>query len=111
MLHSYGGSREMIKPFAQLGAYFSFPGFYLHERKQRQREAFKQVPPERLLVETDAPDQLLPDHLNRHPLSDAAGKPLNHPANLTAVYEGLAEIFGEDLETMATRVAPAVSRS
>ncbi|HMP82585.1 MAG TPA: TatD family hydrolase, partial [Verrucomicrobiota bacterium] len=61
VLHSFGGPQEMIEPLAKLGAYFSFPGYYLHERKQRQRESFKHVPPDRLLVETDAPDQSLPD--------------------------------------------------
>jgi TatD DNase family protein len=60
VLHSYGGPVEMIPPLADLGAYFSFPGFFLHTRKERQREAFKRVPPDRLLVETDAPDQSPP---------------------------------------------------
>lgn len=105
LLHSYGGPAEMIRPLAKLGAYFSFPGYYLLDRKERQRETFKQVPLERLLVETDAPDQLLPDALNKHPLTDAAtGKAINHPANLRAVYEGLAEIRGIALENLAKQV-------
>ena len=58
VLHSFGGAAEMILPLAKLGAHFSFPGYFLHERKLRQREAFRQVPPDRLLIETDAPDQL-----------------------------------------------------
>ena len=104
VLHSYGGPRDMIEPLAKLGAYFSFPGYYLHERKARQRQVFKHAPTDRLLVETDAPDQLLPGHLNRHPLADAAGQPLNHPANLTAAYEGLAETLNLKCETLAERV-------
>jgi TatD DNase family protein len=105
LLHSFGGPQEMIAPLAKLGAYFSFPGYYLHERKQRQRECFKHVPPDRLLVETDAPDQSLPDNLNRYPLTDGAtGKPVNHPANLAVVYEGLANSLGEGVETLAGRV-------
>ena len=40
VLHSFGGPVEMIPAFAKLGAYFSFPGYFLHERKLRQREAF-----------------------------------------------------------------------
>lgn len=107
VLHSFGGPAEMIPAFAGLGAYFSFPGYFLHERKLRQRETFKYVPPERLLIETDAPDQLLPDDRNRFPLSalpGTDGKPLNHPANLGAVYEGLAEFLGEKPELLARRV-------
>ena len=105
VLHSYGGSREMVIPLARLGAYFSLPGYFAHERKHRQREAFLAVPPDRLLIETDAPDQLLPDARNRHPLKDAhTGKALNHPANLAAVYEFAAELFGESAEALAARV-------
>ncbi|HEY2329130.1 MAG TPA: TatD family hydrolase [Verrucomicrobiae bacterium] len=104
VLHSFGGPVEMIPAFARLGAYFSFPGYFLHERKLRQRETFKQVPPDRLLIETDAPDQLLPEAKILHPLADAAGKPLNHPANLVAVYSGLAEFLGEKVESLTARV-------
>ncbi len=105
LLHSYGGPVEMVKPLADLGAYFSLPGYFAHERKQRQRETFKQVPRERLLLETDAPDQLLPDTRNRCPLGDVAtGKPLNHPANLAAVYEFAAELLGEPLEALVAQV-------
>lgn len=104
VLHSFGGPAEMIPVLAKLGAYFSFPGYFLHERKLRQRETFKSVPPDRLLVETDAPDQPLPEAKNLHPLADATGKPLNHPANLAAVYSGLAEFLGEKIESLAGRV-------
>lgn len=105
LLHSYGGPREMVKPLADLGAYFSLPGYFAHERKQRQRETFGHVPRERLLIETDAPDQGLPDARNRFPLTDpAGGRPLNHPANLAAVYEFAAELLGEPLECLAVRV-------
>lgn len=105
VLHSFGGPQEMITPLVRLGAYFSFPGHHLHERKLRQREAFKMVPPDRLLVETDAPDQSLPDNLNRHPLTDIkSGSSLNHPANLAAVYEGLANTLGQSVESLAALV-------
>ena len=104
VLHSFGGPREMIPALAKLGAYFSFPGYFLHDRKFRQRETFQQVPPDRLLIETDAPDQPLPEQNILHPLTDSAGRPLNHPANVAAVYQGLAEFLGESLESLAGRV-------
>lgn len=104
LLHSYGGPKEMVKPFADLGAYFSLPGYYAHERKTRQRETFRHVPTDRLLLETDAPDQGLPEEQNRFPLVDSmTGKELNHPANLAAVYEFAAEMFGEPIGTFAAR--------
>jgi TatD DNase family protein len=104
VLHSFGGPAEMIPAFAKLGAYFSFPGYFLHERKLRQRETFKHVPADRLLIETDAPDQHLPPERILHPLAAADGRPLNHPANLPAVYAGLAEFLGEKIEPLAARV-------
>jgi TatD DNase family protein len=94
LLHSYGGPREMVGPLARLGAYFSLPGAFAHKQKSRQRDAFRAVPEARLLVETDAPDQLLPSENVRCPLNDLTdGKPINHPANLVAVYQFAAELL------------------
>jgi TatD DNase family protein len=104
VLHSFGGPAEMVPAFTKLGAYFSFPGYFLNERKIRQRDVFKKVPPDRLLIETDAPDQMLPPEKNLHPLAGVDGKPLNHPANLPAVYSGLAETLGEKAEALSARV-------
>lgn len=104
VLHSFGGPVEMIPALAKLGAYFSFPGYFLQERKLKRREAFKKVPADRLLIETDAPDQLLPPEKILHPLTGTDGKPLNHPANLVAVYAGLAKFFDEKPDSLAARV-------
>jgi len=104
LLHSFGGPQEMVGPLAKLGACFSFPGYYAHEKKARQREAFRVVPPDRLLVETDAPDQSLPVELVTHPLPEVAGKPVNHPANLGAVYRFVAQFLCEPPERLAARV-------
>lgn len=105
VLHSFGGPAEMIPALAKLGAYFSFPGYFLLERKRRQRETFRHVPKDRLLIETDAPDQPLPLEQLTHPLTGIDGQPLNHPANVSAVYAGLADFLGERPELLATRVA------
>jgi TatD DNase family protein len=105
LLHSYGGPVEMVKPLARLGARFSLPGYFAHARKTRQREAFLEVPPDRLLIETDAPDQCLPAERVVHPLTDAAtGSVLNHPANLLAVYAFAVELLEEPVEDLARRV-------
>jgi TatD DNase family protein len=104
VLHSFGGPKEMIPALTELGAYFSFPGYFAHERKAKQREAFRAVPPDRLLIETDAPDQLLPENLSKYSITDSNGKPLNHPANLGAVYRFLAEFLGKPFEQLAEQV-------
>lgn len=106
LLHSYGGPVEMVSAFTALGAYFSLPGYYAHERKDRQRETFRQIPLNRLLLETDAPDQLLPDERNQFPLRTSGGdRSLNHPANLAAVYAFAAELRGVPLPELAGQMA------
>lgn len=111
LLHSYGGPVEMVPVFAKLGAHFSFPGYFLHERKARQRETFRAVPPDRLLVETDAPDQLPPDEFIRHPLQAShSRRALNHPANLPAIQAGLAAFLRESPCSLSIRVAENFQR-
>lgn len=105
LLHSYGGPVEMVPEFARLGARFSFAGYFGHPRKEARREAFRRAPPDRLLVETDAPDQLPPAEWiwNAAP-PDAAGRAIHSPANLPAIYELLARVRSESTAELAGRV-------
>ena len=103
LLHSYSGPAEMVPVFARLGASFGFPGYFLHERKARQREAFRHVPPDRLLIETDAPDQSLPSPT--HVLSAPDGTALNHPANLPDILRGLAAVLGQQEQALSRQIA------
>lgn len=111
LLHSFGGPVELVPELTRLGAYFSLPGYFAHARKARQRDTFRQVPLERLLVETDAPDQPLPPEHTRYPLAAGADgapagseRPLNHPANLGAVYVFAAALLGRPLEELAAQI-------
>lgn len=110
ILHSFGGSSEMIERLAPLGAYFSLPGAFARPGREHKAAVFLRVPPDRLLIETDAPDQKLPDTLDRHPLQAADGQRLNHPANLHAVYNFAAALLGEPVETITARVAANLAR-
>lgn len=105
LLHSYSGSVELIEPFVRLGAYCSCAGYFLAPRKLRQLETFRQLPIERLLIETDAPDQLLPEELDRFSLESKDGQRLNHPVNIVATYQGVAEVLGRELSECSTQVA------
>lgn len=105
LLHAYGGSSEMVNGFLERGAYFSFNGYFLGERKDRQRDVFKNLPLDRLLVETDAPSMPLPQAWRTHKLPPGPrNTPLNHPANIEAVYTGLAALRGISVEDLATAV-------
>lgn len=110
LIHAYGGSAEMMRGFLECGAYFSFSPSFLHVRKAAQREVFREVPEDRLLVETDAPDLAPPPEVNPHPLQDAAGKGINHPGNLVVAYEALATLRGWTLAHLQEVVAANFAR-
>jgi TatD DNase family protein len=86
LMHSFGGSIEVARRLLPLGAYFSFSGYFLHERKAAVVEVFRQLPVERILMETDAPDMRPPDAFATHALPGN----LNHPANLPAIGHAFA---------------------
>ena len=104
LLHAYAGSVELAREFAALGAYFSFNGAFLAERHAARRSVFAQLPRDRLLIETDAPAMPLPPERERFSLPPAQnGDRINHPANLSAAYAGLAEALGTpETELQAT---------
>ncbi len=110
LIHAYGGSAELMREFTARGGYFSFNAYFLHERKAAQRAVFREVPAERLLVETDAPAMLPPEERNAYPLRDAAGESINHPANLALAYEALAELRDVSVATLATQVEENFAR-
>jgi TatD DNase family protein len=84
VLHSYSGSAEQVAPFARLGLYFAFAGPVTWERAKRPRLAVRAVPRERLLIETDAPDQTPRPHRGRC-----------EPAFLAEVVRGVAAALDE----------------
>jgi TatD DNase family protein len=100
LLHSYGGSAEMAQILEKLGAYFSISGYFAHGRKAAQREVFRSIPLDRLLVETDAPDMLPPKELIAHDVGE-----INDPRNLPHIYEFAADMFGMPPTTFADRIA------
>jgi TatD DNase family protein len=104
LIHACGCSPEMLAPLAAKGAYFSYGGGVLHPRKIHQRESLVLVPPDRLLIETDAPDILPPASHRPFSLFDAQGKEHNVPANLRAILSGIAELRHESEENMAAQL-------
>jgi TatD DNase family protein len=126
LLHAYGGPAELIPRFAARGAYFSFNGYFLKDTpapdpkchplgdtvfRGARLEAFKRVPLDRLLVETDAPAMALPTGWRTHGLpAGADGAPLNHPANLEAAYSALAALRHVPAAELPPRIAANFSR-
>jgi TatD DNase family protein len=93
LIHAYSCGAKWIEHFAQLGAYFSFSGYFLNPGKEERLEAFKAIPSARLLVETDAPSMLLPAEKELFSLGIGEQR-RNHPGNLVVAYQELAKLRG-----------------
>lgn len=104
LLHSFGGSTEIARRLLFLGAYFSLSGYFFHERKGKQLEVFKNLPMNRLLIETDAPDMLGPKRSIYRDLEDESSKKINHPVNIVAIYRAWASELGIGLEELRTKM-------
>lgn len=105
LLHSYTGPSEMTAGFVKLGAYFSLSGYFLHPKKHHKLEAWRAIPPDRILIETDCPDMGLPTHEHQSiPNTGKSCSELNHPCNLPAIYDFAARTFGLEPTDFATQV-------
>jgi TatD DNase family protein len=102
LIHSVGASPETIRELSFLGAYFSVSGPFGDPAKLKYQEALRAIPPDRLLIETDAPDMLPPPELRLASVVDAeTGKELCHPFNLLCTYVFVREFLGlEDAELL-----------
>lgn len=104
LIHSYSGSVDLIKPLCAHNAFFSFSGTVFEPRRQSARDALLAVPPDRLLLETDAPDMLPPPEHRTHTAPDDAGQPRNHPANLPRIYQSVADLLQLPLEQLTLQL-------
>jgi TatD DNase family protein len=95
VLHSYSGPAELVPVYAELGLHFSFAGPVSWERARKPVAAARAVPAERLLAETDAPDQA--------PAPHRGGR--SEPALVAAVLAGLARARGASLAEIARLTA------
>lgn len=91
VMHSFAGSVETARTCLDMGMYISFAGMVTFKKSQALREVVKEIPIDRILVETDAP------YLAPQPMR---GK-RNEPAFVKATAECLADLFGLPLEDFA----------
>lgn len=91
MVHSASTPSDQVPSWLALGLHLSFAGGVTHYEKVRAAAA--RVPLDRLLAETDAPDQ-----------APAGRDPPNEPAFLPDVVAALAEVHGLPPERLAAQV-------
>ena len=95
ILHSYSGGPARVEAYVRRGCHLSFAGPVSWPEARKPVEALRLTPRDRLLVETDAPDQA--------PAPHRGGR--NEPAFLTRVVEATAAALGLSVEETGTLVA------
>ena len=88
VLHCFGGSLEMATSAIDLGFFISFAGNLTFQKAEDLRSIARQLPLDRLLIETDCP------YLTPVPFR---GK-RNEPARVVETAQCLAELHGRELE-------------
>jgi len=91
VIHCFTGDHETAVKYLDLGFYISFSGIVTFKRSEELREAAKNIPSDKILIETDSP--YLAPVPNR-------GKP-NEPSYIKYVAETVAEVRGISFDELA----------
>ena len=91
VMHCFSSGAELARAALDLGFYLSMSGIAAFPRSDALRAIFRAAPPERILVETDAPYLAPPPHRGRR----------NEPAFTVHTAKVGAEVFGMDLPEFA----------
>ena len=91
VIHCFTGGVELARRALALGFCVSFSGIVAFPRAEVIQEVAREVPEDRLLVETDAPYLAPPPHRGKR----------NEPAFVVEVARKVAALRGTDLETVA----------
>ncbi|TQF09666.1 TatD family deoxyribonuclease [Myxococcus llanfairpwllgwyngyllgogerychwyrndrobwllllantysiliogogogochensis] len=100
LMHSYSGGVELARFYLQKGCHFSFAGPVTWAEARKPLDALRAIPLERLMAETDAPDQA--------PTPHRGGR--SEPAYLPHILEGMARVRGEPLDEVAQRTTENARR-
>jgi len=92
IMHSYCGSREAAQQYLDWGMYISFSGMVTFKNSEALRELVREIPLDRLLIETDSP------YLSPHPRRSQ--RP-NSPALLPLTAACIADVRGMSIKELA----------
>lgn len=95
IMHCFTGSLEVAKQCMDMNFYISFGGPVTFKNAKKPKEVVKEIPMDRLLIETDCP------YLTPHPFR---GK-RNEPSYVKYVAEQIAELRGVTLEEIGTKTS------
>ena len=98
--HCFTGERDELRAYLDLGLYIGITGWICDERRGTHLlELVREIPRERLLIETDAP-YLTPRSLRPQPKSRR-----NEPAFLPHILETIARALGRNVEEVGAETA------
>ncbi|PYQ22404.1 MAG: hypothetical protein DMF79_06060, partial [Acidobacteria bacterium] len=100
VIHCFTGGHELARRALALGFHISFSGIVAFPRADGIQAVAKEVPRDRLLVETDAPFLAPPPHRGKR----------NEPAFVVEVARKVAALRGTSLEDVATAVGANFAR-
>lgn len=105
VLHCFTGSREALHAYLDLGLLIGITGWICDERRGRELQTLvKEIPADRLLLETDGP-WLLPRDLPSPPKDKR-----NEPAYLPHIAATVARLRGDSLETISAQTTANAKR-
>jgi TatD DNase family protein len=92
VIHCFTGNYEAARAYLDLGFYLSFTGIITFKNAEPLRAVVRQIPLDRILVETDAPYLTPVPHRGKR----------NEPAYVRFVAETVAKVRGISLEEVAS---------
>jgi len=91
VLHCFSSGRDLAMRAVELGMYVSLSGILAFKKSEELRAIVADLPPERLLVETDAPYLAPPPYRGKR----------NEPAYVVHTHQVLAEVLGLEVAASA----------
>lgn len=100
LMHSYSGAVDLAKVYARYGCYFSFAGPVTYQGARKPIEALKAIARDRLLLETDAPDQAPTPHRGER----------SEPAYVVEIAKAVADVLGVGFDELAGQTVENTQR-
>tara|TARA_B100001175_G_scaffold315390_1_gene326846 strand:+ start:840 stop:1628 length:789 start_codon:yes stop_codon:yes gene_type:complete len=95
VVHCFTGTQEQLNDYLELGCYIGVTGWICDEKRNVElRKTIKNIPIEKLMIETDCP-YLIPKDLLNKPKNNR-----NEPVNLNHIASSIAELMDVNEESL-----------
>ena len=95
VVHCFTGTQEQLEDYLELDCYIGVTGWICDEKRNVElRKTIKNIPLEKLMIETDCP-YLIPKNLPNKPKNNR-----NEPINLNHIVNEIAELMEIDIDSL-----------